>query len=49
MKKLQKYCAIVPILAKGDLFSLDEVREIKQSLLEKQKIYKLEWFDFHAV
>jgi len=46
MKKLKKYCNIIPILAKGDSYTIKEIKEIKQNFLSEAHDSKLEWFDF---
>lgn len=45
MKKLQKYVNIIPILAKGDSFTPDEVREIKKTISNDAQKFNLKWFD----
>lgn len=49
MRKLKKLCNIVPILARGDSYTVEEVKEIKTQLLGKAKQWKLDWFDFNEV
>jgi septin family protein len=49
MKKLKKYCNIVPILAKGDSYTVKEIREMKLNLIKEAYDYKIDWFDFAEV
>jgi len=49
MKNLRKYCSIIPILAKGDSFTTEEIKELKTQLIAKAYNHKLEWFDFAEV
>jgi len=46
MKKLKKYCNIIPILAKGDALTIQEIKEMKLNLIKEAHDYKIEWFDF---
>jgi len=46
MKKLQKYTNIIPIIARGDTYTIDEIREIKMNLIKDAHDYKINWFDF---
>ena len=45
MKKLQKYVNIIPILAKGDSYTVEEIKNIKLTLINQAHDHKLEWFD----
>ena len=45
MKKLQKYVNIIPILAKGDSFTVEEIKAIKLTLINQAFDHKIEWFD----
>jgi septin family protein len=49
MKKLKKYCNIIPILAKGDALTIQEIKEMKLNLIKEAHDYKIEWFDFNEV
>ena len=49
MKKLKKYCNIIPILAKGDSYTVKEIREMKLNLIKEAYDYKIDWFDFAEV
>lgn len=48
MMKLQEYCNIIPILAKGDNYTAPEIKEIKKTFLE-QALKKIKFFDFDEV
>jgi len=45
MKKLQKYVNIIPILAKGDSYTVEEIKAVKLTLINQAHDHKLEWFD----
>lgn len=45
MKKLQKYVSIIPILAKGDSYTVEEVKLMKLNLINQAHDHKIEWFD----
>lgn len=45
MKKLQKYSNIIPILAKGDSYTSEEIKAIKLALINQAHDHKIEWFD----
>ena len=45
MKKLQKYVNIIPILAKGDSYTVEEIKSIKLTLINQAYDHKIEWFD----
>lgn len=49
MKKLSKFCNIVPILAKGDSYIGEEVKELKAELMKRMSQSKIELFDFAEV
>lgn len=49
MKKFRKYCNIIPVLARGDAYIVDEIREMKEKLIEKAHNLKIDWFDFSEV
>ena len=49
MKRLQKYVNIIPILAKGDCYTPEEVRTLKRELCKEAELVKLEWFDCENV
>jgi len=46
MKNLQKYTSIIPILARGDSYTIEEIKEIKTQLIFKASNYRVRWFDF---
>ena len=45
MKKFQKYANIIPVLAKGDSYTIEEIKEMKLNLIKEAHDYKIEWFD----
>jgi len=49
MKNFQKYASIIPILARGDSYTIEEIKEIKTQLIFKASNYKVRWFDFAEV
>ena len=49
MKKLAKFCNIVPVLAKGDSYIGEEVKELKAELIKKINGSNIELFDFVEV
>jgi septin family protein len=49
MKKLSKYLNVIPVLAKGDCYTQEEVLMLKQELCREAAQMKLEWFDCEAV
>jgi len=49
MKNLKKFSNIVPILARGDSYTTEEVKSIKTSFLKEAQEWKLEFFNFHEV
>jgi len=49
MKNFQKYSSIIPILARGDSYTIEEIKEIKTQLIFKASNYKVRWFDFAEV
>jgi len=48
MKRLQKYGNIIPVIAKGDAYSKEEVNEVKRMFLEKTNRKGLELFNFES-
>jgi len=46
MKRLKKYVNIIPVLAKGDSYTVNEIKEMKLNLIREAHDYKIEWFDF---
>eukprot|EP01017_Pseudomicrothorax_dubius_P006486 TRINITY_DN11852_c0_g1_i3.p1 TRINITY_DN11852_c0_g1~~TRINITY_DN11852_c0_g1_i3.p1 ORF type:complete len:541 (+),score=82.85 TRINITY_DN11852_c0_g1_i3:34-1656(+) len=48
MKKLQKFVPIIPILAKGDTYTVQEIKEIKATLLKDALSNDIEWFNCGA-
>jgi septin family protein len=49
MKRLQKYGNIIPVIAKGDAYSKEEVNEVKRLFFEKTNKKGLSLFDFESV
>lgn len=49
MKKLQKYVNIIPILAKGDAYTVEEIKLIKTNLISEASAHKIKWFDCSEV
>lgn len=49
MKRLKKYVNIIPILAKGDSYTVNEIKEMKLNLIKEAHDFKIEWFDFVEV
>jgi Septin family protein len=49
MKRLKKYVNIIPVLAKGDSYTVNEIKEMKLNLIREAHDYKIEWFDFAEV
>jgi len=45
MKKLSKYTNVLPILAKGDSYTYQEIIEIKNQILNESIKQKLSFFD----
>ena len=45
MKKLQKYANIIPVIAKGDCYTFDEIKEIKLNIIKQAEENNLIWFD----
>jgi septin family protein len=48
MKRLQKYGNIIPVIAKGDGYSKEEVTEVKKLFFEKIKNKGVELFNFES-
>lgn len=49
MKKLAEFCNIIPVLAKGDSYIEEEVKELKSQLIKRIHESKIELFDFDEV
>ena len=49
MSKLQAWCSIIPILAKGDSYTVEEVKTFKQTVMEEAAKWHIEWFNFKEV
>ncbi len=49
MKRLQRYGNIIPVIAKGDAYSKEEVTEVKKLFFEKINKKGLELFNFESV
>ena len=49
MKRLQRYGNIIPVIAKGDAYSKEEVTEVKRLFFEKIDKKGLELFNFETV
>lgn len=45
MNQLQRYVSIIPVIAKGDCYTLDEIRSIKSALHESKGRLGLQWFE----
>lgn len=45
MSRLEKYTNIIPILAKGDSLTIEEIKSIKTILSMEAKKKGLKWFD----
>lgn len=48
MKRLQRYGNIIPVIAKGDAYSKEEVTEVKKLFFEKINKKGLELFNFES-
>jgi len=49
MSKLQAWCSIIPILAKGDSYTVEEVITFKKAVMEEAAKWHIEWFNFKEV
>jgi len=49
MKKLQKYGNLIPIIAKGDSYSQEEILETKKKFFQKANQKGIEFFNFNEV
>ena len=49
MKKFSKLSNLIPILAKGDCYTQEEIREIKKEFIIEAKEHGVEWFDCEIV
>jgi septin family protein len=49
MKKLQRYTNIIPILAKGDSYTPEEIIILKNNIRTEAYDNKIDWFDCENV
>eukprot|EP01017_Pseudomicrothorax_dubius_P048018 TRINITY_DN8678_c0_g1_i1.p1 TRINITY_DN8678_c0_g1~~TRINITY_DN8678_c0_g1_i1.p1 ORF type:complete len:429 (-),score=54.31 TRINITY_DN8678_c0_g1_i1:163-1449(-) len=45
MRRLQSYVSIIPVLAKGDTYTPEEIRQIKLDLIADARDHHVDWFD----
>lgn len=44
MFRLQKYTSVIPVLARGDCYTKQEIETIKREIMEQKREMKLQWF-----
>ncbi len=49
MKKIQKYSNVIPIIPKGDSYTVEEIHEIKRNIIQQAAEQKIKWFDCFEV
>ena len=49
MNKFQKLCNIIPVIARGDSYTLQETIEMKKDFMQKAYANKIEFFDLNEV
>lgn len=45
MKKFQKYTNIIPVIPKGDSYTVEEINEMKKSIIEQAAKQQIRWFN----
>ena len=49
MAALQSYVNIIPVIAKGDCYTLEEIKQIKKDLLLKKEEHKIGWLECEEI
>ena len=49
MNRFQKFCNIIPVIARGDSYTLPEIKEMKKDFMENACASKIEFFDLNEV
>lgn len=49
MKKFQKYTNIIPVIPKGDSYTVEEINEMKMSIIQQAAEQQIKWFDCFEV
>jgi len=49
IKKLTSLTNIIPVLAKGDSYTAEEAKQIKNSFIKEAQELKIKWFNLHEV
>lgn len=48
VRVIQEYSNVIPILAKGDSFTLEELKHVKQKIVKRAKELKVEFFNIRS-